>query len=107
MKLEFGTYYHIYIRGNNRDRKEISSDTYIANLISYIHFNPQNHGVIDDYRFYPFSSFDNLGSIGETFLERNHVLKWFGGKKEFEKFHHTLYEEKFQPRLHLTNLEVL
>jgi putative transposase len=88
-------------------RKEISSDTYFANLIFYIHFNPQRHGVINDYRTYPFSSFSDLRTEGETFLERSHVLQWFGGKIEFEKFHQTLSEEKIESRLDLTGLEDL
>jgi putative transposase len=41
-------------------RKEISSDRYFADLVFYIHFNPQRHGITNDYRLYPFSSFYDL-----------------------------------------------
>jgi putative transposase len=38
-------------------RHEVTSDFYFAKLICYIHFNPQKHGFVADFRDWPYSSF--------------------------------------------------
>lgn len=38
-------------------RKVVLEDEYFFQLIAYIHQNPQNHGIVADYRNWPFSSF--------------------------------------------------
>jgi hypothetical protein len=35
----------------------ISDDSHFFKLISYIHQNPQNHGIVSDYKYWPYSSF--------------------------------------------------
>lgn len=37
-------------------RIEVTSDAYFAGLIFYIHFNPQKHGFVKDFREWPWSS---------------------------------------------------
>ena len=37
----------------NFKRKEVDSTTYLSNLVFYIHANPQQHGIVDDFRMYP------------------------------------------------------
>ena len=68
-------------------RKEVSSDGYVSQLIHYIHFNPQNHGFVSDFREYPYSSYSAFISDKPTFLQREEVLKWFGNEKKFTEFH--------------------
>jgi putative transposase len=36
----------------------INEDNHFIKLISYIHQNPQNHGIVSDFKFWPFSSYD-------------------------------------------------
>jgi hypothetical protein len=55
--------------------------------VHYIHFNPQRHGFVSDFREYPYSSYYAMLSSKPTKLERQKVLEWFGGKAQFEKRH--------------------
>lgn len=68
-------------------RKLIDSENYFVILIYYIHFNPQKHGFVDDFREYPYSSYSTLLSDKKTKLKREQVIEWFGSKDELEKYH--------------------
>lgn len=68
-------------------RKEVSSEAYFTRLIFYIHHNPKHHGLIDDFRDWPFSSYHSILSKHKTVLQRENVLDWFGGRDWFHKFH--------------------
>ena len=68
-------------------RKEVASEAYFTRLIFYIHFNPQHHGLIKDFRDWPCSSYHSMLSKGKTALERDEVLEWFGGREEYKRFH--------------------
>mgnify|MGYP001581916182 CR=1 FL=1 len=73
---------------------EITSDTYFARLIHYIHFNPQKHRFTNDYTTYRHSSYQLVISDKPTALNRKAVLNWFGGKEEFIQFHRNVADEK-------------
>ncbi len=75
-------------------RVEITSDAHFVHLVFYIHFNPQKHGFVDDFRDWHWSSYNALCSTGTTKLKRTEVLEWFGGKKQFEEFHRGMIDEK-------------
>lgn len=68
-------------------RKEVTSEASCTRLIFYIHFNPQYHGLIDDYRVWLYSSYHSLLSRKNTNLQREQVIEWFGGEKHFIEFH--------------------
>jgi putative transposase len=68
-------------------RKPVDSDAYFTELIYYIHANPQRHEIIDDFRNYPYSSYNEIVSTGPTNLSKNEILDWFGGKHFFEQYH--------------------
>lgn len=70
-------------------RIEVTSDAYFTRLIWYIHFNPQKHGFVNDFREYPYSSYHSFLANKNTKLEKAQVLKWFGSENQFLKFHHT------------------
>ena len=59
-------------------RIEVTSETYFTHLIFYIHFNPQKHGFVKDFREWPWSSFGALLSSRPTRLQRDEVLRRFG-----------------------------
>ena len=86
--LQSGVYYHIYNRGNNRE------DLFFETLIFYIHYNPQKHGFVGDFRDWQWSSYHTLISIGNTRLKRDEVLGMFGGLKGFGEFHQGMVDEK-------------
>ncbi|RNI33139.1 hypothetical protein EFA69_01590 [Rufibacter immobilis] len=71
-------------------RKEVTSEAYFTRLVFYIHFNPQHHGLIPDFKEWPYSSYHSLLSKSKTNLERNEVLSWFGGAHHFKLFHQEL-----------------
>ena len=75
-------------------RIEVDSESYITNLIWYIHSNPQKHGFVKDYRDYEYSSYQSHLVNNETKLARKQVLEWFGAVDEYEKFHETQKEEE-------------
>ena len=69
------------------ERKLITSDTYLKNIIHYIHKNPVQHGFVKQMSLYPWSSYDSIISDKPTKLKRKEVLAIYGGKDEFEEYH--------------------
>ena len=78
---------------NRFGRIEVDSDRYFAQLIHYIHFNPQKHGFVEDFRQYPYSSYQAIVSEKPTNLCRHEVLDWFQGKNSFVNIHDLLCDE--------------
>lgn len=68
-------------------RIEVTSETYFTHLIWYIHFNPQKHGFVNNFREYPHSSYNSFLAHKKTKLEKEQVLDWFGSEKDFLNFH--------------------
>ncbi len=64
-------------------RVEVIGAAYFKNVVAYIHRNPQHHGFVDDFREWPYSSYDVVLSDKSTRLQRDVVLEWFGGPQEF------------------------
>ena len=84
--LQHGHYYHIYNRGNNRENLFLE-ERYLLHLVTYIHHNPQKHGLIADFRALPYSSYQSLCSNRPTRLRRDEVVAWFGGPAQVETAH--------------------
>ena len=74
-------------------RVAVTTDRYFLQLIFYIHFNPQKHGLVSDFREWPWSSYHALGGVQPTRLNRAMVLDWFGNAREFEAFHRGRVDE--------------
>ncbi|TAH01758.1 MAG: hypothetical protein EAZ15_06720 [Sphingobacteriales bacterium] len=68
-------------------RIEVKETAYFLKLIWYIHFNPQKHGFVKDFREYPYSSYHSHLLQTITKLKRSEVLNWFGGVDEYVRFH--------------------
>ena len=75
-------------------RIPVTNDSYFKNLIFYIHYNPQKHGFVDDFRDWEWSSYHALVGTGQTKLKRDEVLNMFDGVKGFEEFHQGMVDEK-------------
>ena len=95
----FGTYTKAFNKSYKRSgslfeknfkRKPVTNDTYFTMLITYIHQNPQKHGLIDDYRDWPYSSYPALISRKTTRLTRGEVMSWFDNLDEFLRFHNDM-----------------
>ena len=71
----------------NYQRIEVKNEKYLHVLVYYIHKNPRKHGVQSDFTNYSFSSYKTILSEYTTRIQREQVLQWYGGKKEFVQFH--------------------
>jgi REP element-mobilizing transposase RayT len=69
------------------ERKLITSDTYLKNIIHYIHNNPVQHGFVKQMSLYPWSSYDSIISDKPTKLKRKEIIAIYGGKDEFIEYH--------------------
>ncbi len=103
----FANFFNAYAKGINKfyertgalfqrpfGRRWVYRNEYFLVLISYIHQNPQKHGLIADFREWPFSSYNTLISQKPTRLVRDEVLEWFQGREQFIAFHRTDVPEK-------------
>lgn len=71
----------------------IENQEYLEYAIFYTHFNPEKHGISEDFKKYRYSSFKAISETGKTSIDRDFVLDIFGGKKEFVNYHNVLHEE--------------
>lgn len=72
----------------------VDSDRYFTALVRYIHRNPQKHGLIADFRDWPWSSYGAFLSDRTTRIRRSDVLEWFGGREDFAASHQTEVDER-------------
>jgi REP element-mobilizing transposase RayT len=75
-------------------RIPVDSGAYLVNLVRYIHLNPQKHGLVRDFREWPYSSYHAHVSHEETRLQREQVLSWFDGVQGFTARHASALEER-------------
>lgn len=96
----FGNLFNAYTKSYNKvyqrtgslfekpfHRKLVKNTEYFQQLILYIHYNPQKHGLIDDFCLWPFSSYLALTSNQPTRLSRDQVMEYFGGLETFISLH--------------------
>lgn len=97
---QFGNLFNAYAKAINQSRhrtgslfqnpfgrKSVDSDTYCLWLVTYIHQNPEKHGLVRDFRAWHYSSYRAILSIQPTRVQRDEVLEWFDGAAAFEAFH--------------------
>jgi putative transposase len=97
---QFGNLFNAYAKAINRaysrtgslfqnpfGRILVTSDAYFVRLITYIHQNPQKHGLVDDFRTWTYSSYHALLSTKPTRLKRDEVLTWFKGVEDLKAAH--------------------
>jgi REP element-mobilizing transposase RayT len=68
-------------------RKQITSDEYLINTIIYIHQNPQNHSMTDEFSTHHFSSYQSILSNSKTLLKRDEVIELFDNRENFIMSH--------------------
>jgi hypothetical protein len=69
----------------------------LANLVYYIHANPQKHRIIDDFKQYPWSSYNRITSSLTSKLKKEDVLRWFSDKENYVECHNrTIDLEQFK-----------
>ena len=75
-------------------RIPVTNTAYFDNLTFYIHYNPQKHGFVRDFRDWHWSSYPELVGTGPTRLKRDELLGLFGGLQGFKEFHQGMVNEK-------------
>jgi len=68
-------------------RLEVTSTRQLVNLVHYIHSNPQKHGIIEDFRQYPWSSYERVMRDKPSKLKKEEVLQWFSNKENYVNYH--------------------
>ena len=91
----FNSYVKAFNKQNNRTgslfekhfkRIQIENETYLTNLIQYVHLNPKNHLDLD-YKSFQFSSYQSIISDKPTNLLREEVIQLFDSKENFMYCH--------------------
>jgi REP element-mobilizing transposase RayT len=67
--------------------ESIETDDSFRRVVHYIHNNPVHHGFISSIENWPHSSYKIFFSNGPTKIERQYVLKVFGGIDKFIEYH--------------------
>jgi putative transposase len=71
-------------------RAHVTSDPYFTQLIYYIHSNPQNHNLTDDFKKWKWSSYNRILLDRPSKLKKEEVIEWFGNKQAYEEYHNDL-----------------
>ena len=71
-------------------RKEITSTSYLIDLVNYIHNNPVHHLLVETPYDWQHSSFHAFNCNKKTSLQKQAVLEWFGGYNSFLEVHKTI-----------------
>lgn len=79
-------------------RKRVIDKIYLTHLVCYTHRNPIHHGVSNNFRDYPHSSYQIFLTDSNSLLKKEEVLKWFGGLKQFISAHREM-KLKITPNL--------
>ncbi|WP_319503135.1 hypothetical protein [uncultured Draconibacterium sp.] len=75
-------------------RLEITEQDYLEYAIFYVHFNPEKHGIVTDFKTFKNSSFIALCSKNPTALKRDLVHEIYGSKLDFENYHKGMHYER-------------
>jgi hypothetical protein len=115
---QFGNLFNAYSKAINKaygrtgslfehpfERIEVTSESHLFHLVTYIHRNPQMHGLIADFREWPFSSYHALCSTRPTYLRRDDVLAWFGGSAQLAAAHRRSDDDQRLAVLRLEDFE--
>jgi putative transposase len=111
ISLKFGHFFNAYAKAFNKkydqvsslfqdrfQRKEIRDESHFLRKFYYIHWNPQKHNYVKDFKTWDFSSFKIYMSNKPTFLPRQEILESFGGKGNFIADHQIVIKKWQQER---------
>ena len=63
----------------------IEDEEYIINLVTYIHLNPERHGIANDFRSY--SSYKDYLGGKPSIVKKEHILSIFHSVENFKAIH--------------------
>lgn len=68
-------------------RIKVEDESYLTNLVVYIHRNPLHHGISSKLEDWKYCSFNSIISEDKTLLNIEYVINLFGNKNEFLRVH--------------------
>jgi putative transposase len=68
-------------------RSLITNDQYLQHAIIYTHANAQKHGIVNDFKEYPFTSYHEILAGSSQNVDADLVLNLFGGKEMYIHLH--------------------
>jgi hypothetical protein len=77
----------------NFKRKKITDLSYLKEVVIYIHRNPQRHGFVNNFKDYPWCSFNRILEERITKLKKIEVLEWFGDRDGFVSGHQSQQQD--------------
>lgn len=80
-------------------RALVDNEKYFAQLIYYIHANPQLHGLTEDFMTWPWSSYGAMLADKPTKLRKQEVVEWFGNIDGYKKYHEQVLTERLTDSL--------
>jgi putative transposase len=102
---QFGKMFNAYAKAINKaygrtgslfqhpfKRVHIPTQTHLLHLVIYIHQNPQTHGLVNDFKRWPYSSFPQFLRNTNTFVDTKTLISWFGGLENLIDAHRKLTE---------------
>ncbi len=97
---QFGILFNAYTQAINKkfkrtgalfekpfERKQITSDKYLKNVVYYIHKNPIHHGFAKQINLYPWSSYEDITTDKQTTINKEEVIQLYGTKEDFLEYH--------------------
>lgn len=76
-------------------RLEIANDEHLQQAIIYTHANAQKHGLTRDFKKHKYNSYSEIISNDPTFIDKDSVLNFFGGRENFIKIHEAQVEQYY------------
>lgn len=68
-------------------RIRLQSETYLRNLIVYVHMNPVKHGITEDFKDYNFSSYKEMIYDTSSMINSKEVIELFNDSENFKYVH--------------------
>ncbi len=86
----------------NFRRIHVTDMDYLKRLVFYIHFNPQKHQIVQDFRTYRYSSYPQIvnGQMDSN-VKRKTVVAWFNDLEDFLNYHNVMHDERKINRISL------
>jgi len=73
---------------NERFRRvRARTEAHMQYVLCYVHHNPIQHGLINSFSQWKYSSYSAYLSKGKTNISREVILEWFGGRDHFVGVH--------------------
>ncbi len=82
-------------------KKEITTRSYLTNVINYIHNNPVHHGMVKHLDYWPHSSYPILLDKKQSPLKIMPITQLYNSKEEFMQFHKPHLEKKAMEEMEL------